>query len=149
MAYDAPIFDAVPEQDAIGRPFQHRRVSDRLLAAHNQAYASGQRHVASDLRDILELIENDERIRFNRRSITAVERASRWMAFVDAREAYESAVNDNDHGQSQVARLRMHMAQELWRHGEGALPSSEPAETGTVPDRSRLHSLTGLRTKGY
>jgi hypothetical protein len=119
MAYDAPTFDAAPEQDATGGRFQHRRVSDRLLAAHNHAYASGHRRVASDLHEILELIENDEHVRLNSCRATAVERASRWKAFVDAREAYENAVNDGDHSRGQVERLRMHMAQELWRQGEG------------------------------
>jgi hypothetical protein len=125
MADDACTFDAAPEQDAMGRPFRQRRVSDRLLAAHNHAYACGNRRVAAELRDILELIENDERIRNNRRSTTAVERASRWAAFVDAREAYEGAANAADHGRTQAARLRMHMAQELWRQGEGIATHGE------------------------
>jgi hypothetical protein len=119
MAQNACTLDAVPEQDATGRPFRQRRVSDRLLAAHNHAYASGNRRVASDLREILALIETDERIRHNRRSTTAVERATRWTSFVDAREAYEGATSGADRGRAQAARLRMHMAQELWRKGEG------------------------------
>lgn len=119
MADDACTLDAAPEQDAMGRPFRQRRVSDRLLAAHNHAYACGNRRVALDLREILELIEADERIRHNRRSTTAVERASRWTAFVDAREAYEGATAA-DRGSAQAARFRMHMAQELWRQSEGA-----------------------------
>jgi hypothetical protein len=119
MAEYACTLDAVPVQDAMGRPFRQRRVSDRLLAAHNHAYASGNRRVASDLREILALIETDERIRHNRRSTTAVERATRWTAFVDAREAYEGATSGADRGRAQAARLRMHMAQELWRKGEG------------------------------
>jgi hypothetical protein len=119
MAENACTLDAAPGQDAMGRPLQQRRVSDRLLAAHNHAYASGNRRVASDLRDILALIETDERICHDRRSTTAVERATRWTVFVDAREAYEGAVSGSDRGRAQVARLRMHMAQELWRQGEG------------------------------
>jgi len=126
MADTEYMLDA-PEQDALGRPFRQRRVSDRLLAAHNRAYASGNRVVAADLREILELIERDERIRFNRRSTTAVERACRWVAFVDAREAYEEAAAGADRGSAQAARLRMHMAQELWRQGEGVRASEKAA----------------------
>lgn len=125
MADDLCTLDAAPEQDAMGRPFRQRRVSDRLLAAHNHAYACGNRRVAAELREILALIENDERIRNNRRCTTAVERASRWTAFVDAREAYEGAVNAIDPGRAQAARLRMHMAQELWRQGEGGQGNGE------------------------
>lgn len=119
MADDACTVESVLDYDGIDTPFPRRRVSDRLLAAHNHAYASGNRRVAADLRDILELIERDERIRYNRRSTTAIERARRWTAFVDAREAYEAAAAGSDRGSAQAARLRMHMAQELWRQGEG------------------------------
>lgn len=120
MANDAHVLVAAPAQDATGRPFRQRRVSDRLLAAHNHAYASGHRRLATDLREILGLIECDERMSFHRRSADALERASRWAALVDAREAYEDASQDSDRGRSQAARLRMHMAQELWRQTEGA-----------------------------
>jgi hypothetical protein len=111
---------ATAEQEASPWPSPGRRVSDKLLAAHNHAYASGNRRMASELRDILELIEGDERLTRERRSLGALDRASRWTAFVDAREAYEGAAAERDRGRMQVARLRMQMAQELWRQGEGA-----------------------------
>lgn len=111
---------ATAEQDASPWPSPGRRVSDKLLAAHNHAYASGNRRMASELREILEMIETDERISDDRRSFGALERASRWIAFVNAREAYEGAIDLGDRGRTQAARLRMQMAQELWRQGEGA-----------------------------
>jgi len=111
---------ATEEQDATdGRPSRQRRVSDRLLAAHNHAYAVGHRRLASELKEILEMIETDELTSHDRRNISATERASRWIAYVDARSAYEDALNDIDLGQTKAARLRMTMAQELWRQGEG------------------------------
>jgi hypothetical protein len=117
MATNLRIIDAAPGQDVIGQPAQQRRVSDRLLAAHNYAYATGSRKLAVELQEILELIESDERITYNRRGVDALERARRWTALVDAREAYEIASEEGSVG-LQAVRLRMHMAQELWRKGE-------------------------------
>ena len=110
---------AIAEQEANPWPSPGRRVSDKLLAAHNHAYASGNRRMASELRDILGLIEADERRTRERRSLGALERAGRWIDFVDAREAYEGAAEKRDRGRMQAARIRMQMAQELWRQGEG------------------------------
>ncbi len=120
MATNLRIFDAAPAQDAIGQPVHQRRVSDRLLAAHNYAYATGSRRLATELRDILGLIEHDERVNYHRRGIDAVERAIRWAALVDAREACEAAEKAVPRDGLPAARLRLHMAQELWRKGEGA-----------------------------
>ena len=86
MATNVRTVEAAPEQDAMGRPVHQRRVSDRLLAAHNYAYATGSRRLAEELRDILGLIERDERATYDRRGIDAVERAQRWVALVDARD---------------------------------------------------------------
>ena len=110
---------AIAEQEADPWPSSGRRVSDKLLAAHNHAYASGNRRMASELRDILGLIEADEQRTRERRSLSALERAGRWIDFVDAREAYEGAAEERDRGRMQAARVRMQMAQELWRQGEG------------------------------
>jgi len=120
MATNVRIVDAAPEQDAMGRPVHERRVSDRLLAAHNYAYATGSRRLAAELREILALIERDERETYDRRGIEAAERAVRWAALVDAREACEAAETAVPRDGLQAARLRLHMAQELWRKGEGA-----------------------------
>lgn len=119
MATNVRTIDAAPEQEEVGRPAHQRRVSDRLLAAHNYAYATGSRKLAVELQEILELIERDERATYDRRGTDALERARRWAALVDAREAYEAATQEMGGGGLQAARLRMHMAQELWRKGEG------------------------------
>jgi hypothetical protein len=118
MANEARARSAAPEQDALERPTGDRRFSDKLLAAHNHAYAAGNRAVANELRDILALVDADDST--PARAIDPLERARRWVAFVDAREAYEDAVNDADRGRLQAIRLRLHMAQELWRKGERA-----------------------------
>lgn len=109
--------DAASDEDVIGQPAYQRRVSDRLLAAHNYAYATGSRKLATELQEILELIECDEHVTYHRRGVDALERARRWTALVDAREAYETA-SEAGNVSLQAARLRMHMAQELWRKGE-------------------------------
>ncbi|MGE5539545.1 MAG: hypothetical protein ACM30I_13080 [Gemmatimonas sp.] len=120
MADQACALSAAPEQDAHEWPSYERRLSDKLLAAHNHAYAAGNRRVAGEILDILALVDAAERRASERRGLDALERAHRWVAFVDARESYEGAVNDVDRGRMQAARLRLHMAQELWRKGEGA-----------------------------
>ena len=118
MANEARAHSAAPEQDAPEWPSGDRRLSDKLLAAHNHAYAAGNRAVANEIRDILALVRGDEESAL--RNVEPLERARRWIAFVDAREAYEDAVNDVDRGRLQAIRLRLHMAQELWRKGEQA-----------------------------
>jgi hypothetical protein len=118
MAYEARAHSAAPEQDAPEWPSGDRRLSDKLLAAHNHAYVAGNRAVANEIRDILALIDADESS--HGRRVEPLERARRWIAFVDAREAYEDANQDVDRGRLQATRLRLHMAQELWRKGEGA-----------------------------
>jgi hypothetical protein len=117
MADQARAHSAAPEQDAPEWPSGDRRLSDKLVAAHNHAYVAGNRAVANEIRDILALVDGDES---SRPRVEPLERARRWIAFVDAREAYEDAVNDVDRGRVQATRLRLHMAQELWRQGEGA-----------------------------
>jgi len=117
MANEARGHSAAPEQDAPVWPNGDRRLSDKLLAAHNHAYAAGNRAVANEIRDILALVGGDDE---PVHPVETLERARRWIAFVDAREAYEDAVNDVDRGRLQATRLRLHMAQELWRKGEKA-----------------------------
>ncbi|HTI87126.1 MAG TPA: hypothetical protein VL966_11020 [Alphaproteobacteria bacterium] len=117
MANEARAHSAAPEQDAPVWPNGDWRVSDKLLAAHNHAYVAGNRAVANEIRDILALVSGDDE---PVRRLDPLERAKRWIAFVDAREAYEDAVNDVDRGRLQATRLRLHMAQELWRKGEEA-----------------------------
>ena len=119
MADEARAYSAAPQQDALGWPNGDRRLSDKLLAAHNHAYAAGNRAVANEIRDILALVDGDDE-RASQGGLEPLERARRWIAFVDAREAYEDAANDSDRGRLQAIRLRLHMAQELWRKGERA-----------------------------
>jgi hypothetical protein len=117
MANEARAHSVAPEQDAPVWPSGERRLSDKLLAAHNHAYVAGNRAVANEIRDILALVGGDDE---PVRRLEPLERARRWIAFVDAREAYEDAVNEVDRGRLQAIRLRLHMAQELWRKGEEA-----------------------------
>lgn len=65
-----------------------RRLSDKVLAAFNHAYAIGEIEVAKKLRLVLKTTEakrpkSDQRTRYD-----AVVHADLWVAFVDARDSY-------------------------------------------------------------
>lgn len=75
----------------IGPPKYDRRLSDKILAAFNHAYAEGAADVAAVLRQALEEAERAYHLgadSHRRRSGSAIEQADRWVAFVDARNAY-------------------------------------------------------------
>ncbi|MGB0632494.1 MAG: hypothetical protein ACPGRZ_17530 [Alphaproteobacteria bacterium] len=65
-----------------------RRLSDKVLAAFNHAYATGEEEIAKKLRAVLKMTEekrplSDQRIRYD-----AVVHADLWVGFVDARNKY-------------------------------------------------------------
>jgi hypothetical protein len=66
-----------------------RRLSDKVLAAFNHAYATGEVEVAKKLRAVLQVTES-KRPRGNKRSgYDAVVHADLWMSFVEARDGYK------------------------------------------------------------
>ncbi len=68
----------------------NRRLSDKILAAFNHAYALGEGDIARALRRLLETNEKksgDAR----RRGDGALGHAELWVAFVDARDDYRAA----------------------------------------------------------
>ena len=137
MADEACAESAAPEQDALEWPTYEQHLAGKLLAAHNHAYAAGNRQVAGEIRDALALVDAAEERSPDRRGADALERARRWIAFVDAREAYEDAANDPDRGRMQATRLRFHMAQEYWRQGEvpwepPGIPRESPKRHGHI-----------------
>ena len=67
-----------------------RRLSDKVLAAFNHAYAIGEKEIAETLRSVLAETEakrpkGDKRIRYD-----ALNHAERWVGFVEARDHYRS-----------------------------------------------------------
>ena len=72
----------------LGTPEYDRRLTDKLLAAFNHAYAIGAHEIASRLRSILADVDEAERAAYDRRRDTALVPADLWVAFVEARGAY-------------------------------------------------------------
>lgn len=76
--------------EACGAPRYDHRLSDKILAAFNHAYASGVLDTARQLKSLLADVEHRERTANDRHGIGAVERADLWVAFVDARNRYNA-----------------------------------------------------------
>ena len=71
-----------------------RRLSDKVLAAFNHAYATGETDVADKLKSVLKTTESrrpkgDQRVRYD-----AVVHAELWVGFVDARDRYRQVSED-------------------------------------------------------
>jgi len=77
-----------------GVPGYSRRLSDKLLAALNHAYAVGERDVARQLRSILEQVERGVKALGVKRRGNALRDADSWSRFVDARDRYRAVCND-------------------------------------------------------
>lgn len=80
-----------PDYNSVsGTPEITRRLSDKVLAAFNHAYAIGETDVAGKLRSVLKVTESrrphgDKRITYN-----AIDHADLWIGFVDARNRYRA-----------------------------------------------------------
>ncbi len=88
--------------DGLGVPGHSRRLSDKILAAFNHAYAVGKFDIARRLKAALAAVEDKaEPDRPDRRAGDALQQAELWVAFVEARTRYrraqaEGAGNDAD-----------------------------------------------------
>lgn len=67
-----------------------RRLSDKVLAAFNHAYATGEVEVAKKLRAVLQLTEAKRPRGDKRTGYDAVVHADLWISFVEARDAYKA-----------------------------------------------------------
>ena len=76
--------------DSCGVPSYDHRLSDKILAAFNHAYASGALETARHLKTLLADVERRERMDESSHGIGAVDRADLWVAFVDARNRYNA-----------------------------------------------------------
>ena len=80
--------ESVSVDHELGTPPFDRRLSDKSLAAFNHAYASGAHQVAVRLKTLLVEVDDKERVDHERRAASAVSQAELWIAFVEARDAY-------------------------------------------------------------
>jgi hypothetical protein len=79
----------------LGRPRYDRRLTDKVLAAFNHAYAVGAVEVARSLRAVLAAVEADDPFTPQRRQgRQATAQADHWVAFVEARNQYRRAAGD-------------------------------------------------------
>ncbi|GIK96761.1 MAG: hypothetical protein BroJett029_09700 [Alphaproteobacteria bacterium] len=82
----------------VGLPAFDRRLTDKILAAFNHAYAIGDLEVAHRLHAVLALAEQHERQRIrteagrDRRGGGAVDQADLWVAYVEARNSYQAVL---------------------------------------------------------
>jgi hypothetical protein len=86
----------------LGMPEYDRRLTDKLLAAFDHAYAIGAHEIAARLRSILADVDEAERAAHDRRRDTALVPADLWVAFVEARGAYDRIVVDKSAGERAV-----------------------------------------------
>jgi len=78
----------------IGLPKYNRRLSDKILAAFNHAYAVGELEVAASLREVLGRLDkgaDSDNERQRRDSTIAPSQADLWIEFVEARNDYRAA----------------------------------------------------------
>jgi hypothetical protein len=103
-----------------GLPPYDRRLTDKILAAFNHAYASGERGVAAVLRRALkEAIRAAEGRPGAPRTPDPLHQADLWVAFVDARESYRrtSEAEVPDREAVELARDAMIEAYKRWSFG--------------------------------
>lgn len=80
----------VDYETVTGSPEIARRLSDKVLAAFNHAYAIGEVDVATGLKDVLHLSESKRPRADQRARYCAIEHAELWVGFVDARNRYRT-----------------------------------------------------------
>ena len=116
----SPLDDFSPETamaETGQRSESRRRLSDKILAAFNHAYAVGEVDVARTLKSALK--QNEKRAskyKEMRRSYDPLGEADLWVAFVEARNAYRSACDSGKHDDALVAQTleAMKEAYRVW-----------------------------------
>lgn len=98
-------------------PTRDRRLTDQILSAFNHAYGMGALEVAEILRAALEKAESmSQGGRRERRSRSVMDIADLWVAFVDARDAYNEICADGtvEKDQAETALAKMKEAYMVW-----------------------------------
>ncbi len=113
MAEIDPIEGADPTPADLGDASYGRRLSDKVLAAFNHAYAQGRAEVA-DL--LLQSLNQCRQIEGEARTGAALEKARLWMLFVQARDRYAELRKKGGAGAAEAARL-MTEAYRRWADG--------------------------------
>jgi hypothetical protein len=113
-----------------GVPRYNRRLTDKILAAFNHAYAMGEMDLARNLWECLVAAEKLGQINHGRRRPNqALDLAAEWVAFVDARDRYREVSRTPQPPQSPAedpsdAFRNMRDAYQSWRaHNASENPS--------------------------
>jgi len=106
---------------SVGRPKYDRRLTDKILAAYNHAYATNEVAVAGLLRRALEIAEQvgDLPEGAERRVPQALLQAEHWAEFVDARHAFNEVIERGiaEGEEFEAAREAMLEAYRRWSDG--------------------------------
>jgi len=101
-----------------GVPRCNRRLSDKILAAFNHAYALGEIEIASGIREVLARLDNDvpEGEGQRRDGAIALCQADLWIEFVEARNDYRTACDKPgaDSGAVETSLEAMKDAYQRW-----------------------------------
>ena len=107
-------FGAPKSSDASPNPFgvpNHlRRLSDKILAAFNHAYAAGEEEIARRLHSALVAAERQASAQNPERRIgTALLQAELWVGYIEARNKYLCLAQDSDADQRLLATAEREM----------------------------------------
>lgn len=108
-----------------GMPGFDRRLTDKILAAFNHAYAAGDLEVARRLHAALAIAADHEQRReraidgAERRGADAVDQAGLWVAYVEARNSYQTACQSGGEGTDETRACfdAMKRAYRRWSQG--------------------------------
>lgn len=104
----SPLDDFSPDTvlaDTGQRADTRRRLSDKILAAFNHAYAVGEVEVAEMLKSaLMQNEENSGRFKEMRHSYDPLGEADLWVAFVEARNAYRDTCENRKQDAAAVAQ---------------------------------------------
>lgn len=95
-----------------------RRLSDKILAAFNHAYAVGEHKIADMLRGVLTENEGRNGISADRRGGSdPLGQAENWVAFVEARNHYNQVCESGKGDGADASLAAMKDAYERWTRG--------------------------------
>jgi hypothetical protein len=99
-----------------GVPEYNRRLTDKILDAFTHAYSIGETGIADRLRSILVDVEEQGAQPFQgRRRNEAVEQATYWMHFVEARDAYRR-ISQSSRAEPDQISAALEQMKEAYKH---------------------------------
>ena len=111
-----PVATEMEDLDSPSSPDSRRRLSEKVLAAFNYAYAIGAREVAERLHAILAKVEAEmEASALPRSGGNALKQAELWVAYIEARNRYQAVCRSGrDSGKILTALEAMKEAYKRW-----------------------------------